>query len=53
MQNSETKALVYPNVKYTPRVLLILLTVEKIECENFGFVLYFSLMPNSKTGVYK
>ena len=27
------------NVKYTPRVLFILLTVEKIEHEHFDFVL--------------
>ena len=33
------KNLSYSNVKYTPRVPLILLTVEKIECENFNLVL--------------
>ena len=31
--------LTYFNVQYTPRVSLILLTTEKIECENFNFVL--------------
>ena len=34
-----TKTLSYSNVMYIPRVPLILLTVEKIECEKFDFAL--------------
>ena len=34
------KTLSYSNVKYTLRITLILLTVEKIEHENFDFVLF-------------
>ena len=32
----------YMYIKYTPRVPSILLIVEKLECENFDFVLLFS-----------
>ena len=39
----------YSNVKYTPRVPLILLTFEKRECKNFDFALSFiALTCNSK-----
>ena len=38
----------YFDVKYTPRVPSILLTVKKIGCENFDFVL-FSITHNSKS----
>ena len=36
------KALSYSYVKYSPRVPLLLLTVKKIERENFDFVLLLS-----------
>ena len=41
------KALSHSYVKYSPRVPLVLFTVEKIECENFDFV--FSLIHNWKS----
>ena len=47
------KTLSYSYVKYAPRVPLIILTVEKIESENFDlffFFLFFSLM---HIGVYE
>ena len=42
------RTLSYSNVKYTLRVPLSLLTVEKIEYENFDFVL-FSFFPSRIT----
>ena len=51
------KTLSYSYVKYSPRVSLLLLTVEKIERESFDFALllllsfflsFFSIMHNSK-----
>ena len=56
------RTLSYSNVRYTHRVPLILLTVNKIECENFNFVLllccsssfFFFLIHNSKLyGIYE
>ena len=42
MQNSyRWKSSAISNVKYTPRVPLIFLTMEKIKCENFDFVVVF------------
>ena len=57
------KTLSYCNVKYTPRVPLILFRVKKVECENFDFVLLLSFFHLSSSfpshitqkvyGVYK
>ena len=37
------KALIYSHMKYSPRVPLLLVPVEKIEGENFGLVLFHLL----------
>ena len=63
IQNSyRQKTTSYSNVKYSPRAPLILLTVEKIEHENFDFVFlvsflvfffYFKHISEKLYGVYK